>query len=65
MKIKTYADLLGFVLNILPDASFDTDNDGQVIIYTNIRYSGSAEALVDPECLHTLQEQKADNSASV
>jgi hypothetical protein len=30
----TFAELANKVLQILPDATFDEDNDGQLVIYT-------------------------------
>jgi len=34
---KTYAELVRLISAILPDASFDEDLEGQLIIYTNLR----------------------------
>lgn len=38
--IKTYAEFCDAVHNILPDASLGEDNDGQIIIYTNLVTDG-------------------------
>ena len=39
----TFDALINAVLNILPEAVFDTDNDGQIIIYTNLIQAGVDE----------------------
>ena len=33
---KTYADLAHLVASILPDATIGEDNDGQLVVYTNL-----------------------------
>ena len=37
MKFKTTNDLLRAILKILPHASIGEDNDGQIVIYTNMQ----------------------------
>lgn len=32
----TFDDLCRIVLEILPEATFDEDDDGQIVIYTNL-----------------------------
>ena len=36
-EMKTFDELYQAILAILPDAQFDEDNDGQIIVYTNLR----------------------------
>lgn len=36
MKLKTTNDLLNAILKIIPGASIGQDNDGQIVIYTNL-----------------------------
>lgn len=33
----TYTELAKKILELLPEATFDMDGDGQIIIYTNLR----------------------------
>ena len=33
---KTYAELVNLIAAILPNASFGEDNEGQLVIYTNL-----------------------------
>jgi hypothetical protein len=42
-------DLMRMVLDILPHASFGEDNDGQIVIYTNLQQveSDNDQPLVD------------------
>ena len=37
MKFKTSDDLLRAILRIIPGASIGEDNDGQIVIYTNLQ----------------------------
>jgi hypothetical protein len=37
MKFKTTDELLLAVLAILPNAEIGEDNDGQIVIYTNVQ----------------------------
>jgi len=37
----TFDEMMAAVLAILPSAAFGEDNDGQIIIYTNMRETGS------------------------
>jgi len=37
MKHKTFDDLMRAVLAILPQASLGEDNEGQIVIYTNLQ----------------------------
>ncbi len=43
----TFDDLLRKILNILPDAQIEEDNDGQMIIYTGKKLEN--ESVVDWE----------------
>lgn len=36
----TYAQLVDAISTILPNATFDEDNDGQLIIYTDMKQVG-------------------------
>ena len=36
-NMNTFDELMVAILNILPDATIGKDNDGQIIIYTNLR----------------------------
>lgn len=36
-NITTINQLFAEILRVLPNATFDEDNDGQIIIYTNLR----------------------------
>lgn len=36
MKFKTIDDLLRAILKILPEATIDEDNFGQIVIYTDL-----------------------------
>lgn len=38
-------ELFRKILSILPNASFDEDNDGQIIIYTDKRESSDGEVI--------------------
>jgi len=33
----TFFELINAILTILPNAQFDADNEGQLIIYTNVK----------------------------
>ena len=33
---KTYADLVNLIAQVLPEASFGEDGEGQLVIYTNL-----------------------------
>ena len=37
MKFKNANDLLTAILRVIPTASIGEDNDGQIIIYTNLQ----------------------------
>lgn len=45
----TYAELVNAISAIIPGASFDEDNEGQLVIYTNLSEVKSGEPLVDFE----------------
>lgn len=40
--MNTRAELEAAILAVIPTASFDTDNDGQIIIYTDLMYNGDS-----------------------
>ncbi len=42
-KINTYAKLVAAEAQLLPDASIDVDNYGQLIIYTNLSEARPSE----------------------
>jgi hypothetical protein len=46
----TYADLVNNISLILPNATFGEDNDGQLIIYTDLRESLGGEKELVPVC---------------
>lgn len=43
-RVYTYRQLVQAVQNILPDHQFDTDSEGQLVIYTGARTSGPEDA---------------------
>lgn len=43
----TIEDLMRFILEILPNATVGEDNDGQVVVYTNLKSVSSDGHLVD------------------
>lgn len=45
--MKTINELMSAVQAILPNAAFDEDNEGQVIIYTNLRWKDENGTLED------------------
>ena len=45
--LTTFDDLCAAILEILPQASFGEDNDGQVVIYTNLHSVSSDGHLAD------------------
>lgn len=40
IKFQSFEELVSKVLKILPNATFEDDNDGQVIIYTDLAIVG-------------------------
>lgn len=39
MRFSTFGELVDVICEILPNATFGDDNDGQLIIYTNLHIS--------------------------
>jgi hypothetical protein len=39
----TYAELVAAIAAILPNASFGEDNDGQLVIYTDLKQSNKSD----------------------
>ena len=46
----TFDELFQKICEALPGASFGEDNDGQIVIYTNLREVGAGEQLAEFTC---------------
>lgn len=46
---KTTRELMNLILKVLPTASFDTDNLGQIVIYTGLAEDDDDDTLTELE----------------
>ena len=49
-KIKKSSELIQAIAAILPDATVDVDNEGQIIVYTNLWHVGGDNLDEGNEC---------------
>lgn len=52
----TLSELMRAVLAILPDATFYSDTDGEIVISTNLRYAAGSQDTTGDEQLVSLEE---------
>lgn len=45
---KTFNELVAAILKVVPNASFGEDNDGQIVIYTDLTDIGGPEGTLVP-----------------
>lgn len=54
----TFNELMCAVLAILPDATFYSDTDGEIVVSTNLRYAAESTDTTGDEQLVSLEEVK-------
>ena len=52
----TFNELMSAILAILPDATFYSDGDGEIVVSTNMRYSAGSQDATGDEQLVSLEE---------
>jgi hypothetical protein len=52
----TFNELMSAVLVLLPDATFYSDTDGEIVISTNLRYADGSQDTAGNEQLVSLEE---------
>lgn len=51
----THDEFMALMLSAFPQASWDVDNDGQILVYTNLQFLTSRDNPSIPEGEHVIQ----------